>query len=421
MLLGPHLKLNIVKLTLSSYFFHFFHSFLAYLYQPSSPFSVSPVPLSDEQLQQIVGGASITLDPLAASWWPENSDDFAEIDVVISGGLSNSHVDFSLSNVSSWEGYCMNAGSQSDSDKDLKLNVSDQDTVNPTLIWSGGGQTIKASWTGAAPGSFTVKVRSYDYGAYGDLTATLYGQATSNTVNIPRDDNGNGIADGWNNDSSNNYDEEADDETGPSGNNHNGDGFSVFEEYRGFMVKENHTRTKPSEKDLFVYSSCAEGYGYASNLANPPFKSRLVNWSDMGGNARVMNSKAGQNFPGHSDQKALKVLKDDITPATEVADYGQTKARPKTLGRPNEVGDIVIFYRKIRPDTPTHIDETTSDTADPDARKKVIGHEIGHGIKVNHHVGGGPCIMEGWVGIMNQGTQYASHPDGDHEQEFKLR
>ena len=127
------------------------------------------------------------------------------------------------------------------------------------------------------------------------------------------------------------------------------------------------------------------------------------------------------DIPGNSiGQKALKVLKDDVTSAQ---DHGHTLAGPtgKTLGTPYEVGDIIIYYKRIRKDTPTHNDETTSDPADPDARKKVIGHEIGHGINVAHHIGGGPCIMETFVSIMALGTQYADHGDGDHASEFKLR
>ena len=102
--------------------------------------------------------------------------------------MPNSHVDFSLSNVTDWKGYCMNAGTQSDDDKDLKMNVIDQEKDTP-LTWSdptngtGDRQKIRASWTGDAPGLFILTVSAYDYGAYGDLTATLHKQDASDAVN----------------------------------------------------------------------------------------------------------------------------------------------------------------------------------------------------------------------------------------------
>ena len=186
----------------------------------------------------------------------------------------------------------MNAGDQSDDDKDLKMNKGDQEDT--PLTWSdptngtGGGQKIRAKWTGAAPVSFTLKVRSYDYGAYGDVTATLYGHPpiVSNTVNIPRDNNNNRISDGWRKDGSENYDASADDETGPTGNNYYpGDGLSVFEEYRGFRVGSGHRDTDPAKKDLFIYSPLSEGIGYASELAEDTgevFKVHPIDEDDMG-------------------------------------------------------------------------------------------------------------------------------------------
>ena len=258
--------------------------------------------------------ATIKLNPVRETqgvpWLPKNSN-IAVIDVVISSGPANSHVDFSLSNVTDWEGYCMNAGSQSDADKDLKLNEGDQD--DSIVSWDGGGQTISASWIGDAPGAFPLKVRAYDYGAYGKVTAKLYTQdpePPSSTVSIPRDKNNNWIADGWRVE---NYDAAADDETGPGGNTYPGDGFSVFEEYRGFMVKGNHVDTDPTQKDVFVYSEVTVGsvqnlVGYATELPHPPFieegvhKINLDNMGPTGDNYRRMDYQ-GEDVPGGASTK----------------------------------------------------------------------------------------------------------------------
>ena len=110
------------------------------------------------------------------------------------------------------------------------------------------------------------------YGAYGDVTATLYNQNSSDTISIPRDDNNNKIADGWKNDGSHvddptttDIDEavewaKSDDESGLTANIFHGDGFSVFEEYRGFRVGSGHRHTDPAKKDL---SSQTELFPYS--------------------------------------------------------------------------------------------------------------------------------------------------------------
>ena len=345
----------------------------------------------------------IELDPLAANWRPENRN-IVEVDVHIKGDFPDSHVDFSLSNVTDWEGYCMNDGNQSDLDKDLKLNLIDQKKNTP-LTWSGGGQTISASWTGAAPGLFILKVKSYDYGAYGDLTATLHKQDASasqeppsDTVSIPRDDNNNRISDGWRKDGSENYDASADDETGPTGNNYPGDGLSVFEEYRGFRVSSEYVSTDPVDtKDLFVYTACDDGIGYASNLPTSTgqvFKVHPILEHEMGtgklpiiGKDRRIDYK-GADVPGGktTKQKALRVRKDNTK--IESGSQGTTLGETDGEGPPHAVGDITIYYRAISEavyDTTRSSSQATRIANRRELAKKTIAHEIGHGINVKHH------------------------------------
>ncbi len=142
--------------------------------------------------------------------------------------------------------------------------------------------------------SVTVTVRVNDYAAVGILSASATfnyedpssgstsweGNAT-NEISIPLDNNGNDIADGWNPvshsldlllssaDMNVNYDPWADGETGPGTNMYTGDGFTVFEEYRGFYVKGSHTSINPSRKDVFISSQNVEGIGHASGLPYP--------------------------------------------------------------------------------------------------------------------------------------------------------
>jgi hypothetical protein len=184
-------------------------------------------------------------------------------------------------------------------------------------------------------------------------------------------------------------------------------------------VKGDHIRTDPSKKDLFVYSNCAEGYGYASNLPSP-FQVRLIDMGDM--RNRVMNPN-GSGVPGSSAQLALKVLKNETASSAEIERvYGRVVFgyTPDAPGTPNQVGDITIFYKPIRKNTDPNHDETTEDPDDPEARRKIIGHEIGHGVNLEDTFGDPEydimtCNFDKIVPEM--GTTYNSCHDSD----YKLR
>ena len=369
-------------------------------------------------------------------WRPKytNTDnDLAEVDVIISNGLYNSHVDFFLSNVTDWKGYCMNAGDQSDDDKDLKMNKGDQEDT--PLTWSdptngtGGGQKIRAKWTGAAPVSFTLKVRSYDYGAYGDVTATLYGHPpiVSNTVNIPRDNNNNRISDGWRKDGSENYDASADDETGSTGNNYPGDGFSVFEEYRGFRVGSGHRDTDPAKKDLFVYSDCPDGLGTAKLPGI--FTVHRISEHDKQDDRRIDHNSWG--IPGGLliGQKALWVEKSTRIPQRLLGRTSGPKEAKGTNGRPwtpyiiyhtriyyDEIKDFVIDLTK--PSNPPE-GWTPSPSLISEMANFTIAHEIGHALGLVHDaLIVRKCVMEAALQSQyNTPTVYLPH----HTTEYKLR
>ena len=196
----------------------------------------------------------------------------------------DSSVTFNLENVTSWKGYCMNAGTKSDFDLQF---VPPAEQISNGITWSGGNQSITASWEGNAPAGFTVQLKCYDYGAYGELVATLYHMTPSHRFKIPKDENGNRIADGWKNDETIRYNPSDDNESGPDGNSYPGDGFSIFEEYRGFMVKELFESTSPTDKDIFIYSDFAEGVGDADKVPYPPFVIHEINRNQMGSDKRI--------------------------------------------------------------------------------------------------------------------------------------
>jgi hypothetical protein len=113
-----------------------------------------------------------------------------------------------------------------------------------------------------------LNIVSHDYGAWGQLkvTATLEDgtpvavhvedKPDIKVLTIPKDDNGNRIADAWKDrfglegsSRSETSDEDSEPDTGPG---HTGDGLSLYEEYRGFRIQGAHTRLNPRKKDVFI-------------------------------------------------------------------------------------------------------------------------------------------------------------------------
>jgi hypothetical protein len=134
-----------------------------------------------------------------------------------------------------------------------------------------------------------VTVRCEDYGAFGVLQAIAPDCETipprekdaepsegtgPNDVKIPRDDNGNDIADRASQDK---YKvlfvrltapaDEDEDDTPHAIDNHKGDGLTNYEEYRGFIVgkrliNKRHMRTNINNKDVFIYDKDNLGTGF---------------------------------------------------------------------------------------------------------------------------------------------------------------
>lgn len=132
-----------------------------------------------------------------------------------------------------------------------------------------------------------VKIAARDTGAFGRVVATCeaLGITTSidprtgaNGLFVPMDDNHDHIADDWENAIANPQ-ATADDEDTPAMSSR-GDGYTLFDEYRGFIVDddgsgEKHVRFSPHDRDLIVlprgpdaklYRIGAQGYAKATGV-----------------------------------------------------------------------------------------------------------------------------------------------------------
>ncbi len=334
---------------------------------------------------------------------------------------------FTLRDVSDYTGFCMNAGTQAGDKKDIYFRQSDQpaNTENSNLTYTvsgSNGETLTVTCK-AATSSITFYVFVDDYGAHGILDGVVYlndkqnadGTEADNTpsnnteanysISIPLDNNGNDIADGWKNDKTHvvegreGYDPWEDKEAGPNDNTKHGDGFTVFEEYRGFWIKGKHQDIEPLiKKDLFIFSEFAnEGYGYASNLPNV-FERRLIDRGNMASNTRRMNrytcgdGKRYKPAPGvfRNPQSAVEVINASASDndAIKNSHPGVQGVVTPTVTVPYLVQYCRVYPHRIEADLKWIDEHPTLNnyynnyyTKDV---KQTIAHEIGHCIGLYH-------------------------------------
>ncbi len=169
---------------------------------------------------------------------------------------------FELLDVSKEKGICTNYPLNGTADFDLKISPE----MNPLLTVSANGQSAESK---DGLEESMVYISTYDWGAYGKLKITarlgngtqvvayLEGDESIPFLSIPMDQNGNLVADAWEK-KTGIFDKNLaplwDEDSRPENQRRNGDGYTLYEEYRGFKtLTDRHIRTSPLKKDLFVY------------------------------------------------------------------------------------------------------------------------------------------------------------------------
>ncbi len=378
---------------------------------------------------------------------------------------------------SSMKGYTTNYPLD-DSDNTTDMLLLKSDNSGWTDLGTGVLKYDWASYTGVTTFEKTVYVRCYDYGAWGTLKATLYkktgedgngnavyAKADSDIGTVPRDENGNHIADGWNNDfypykysDATNEQVDAsstknsgvndfhysvpflgkrqntvDKETGPSGNKENGDGFTVFEEYRGFMVRSGyHERFSPFTKEVgIVIHSSMTSYGSGDASSHPPsftrFFKEYVNdpfgdvWNDKHDFNFFISKKIGwinSNSDGIPDTEYVYAVR--IIDADKHPDADKDKEK-MILGlanryKPSKRSLINIYMTSI---TETQKKVSASYTLSQIVNS-VIGHEVGHTVNLKHCPqscidGASTCIMDPYLSPYSIGASPSSYHNIDYD------
>lgn len=278
---------------------------------------------------------------------------------------------FELSGVSSQRGVCNNGSPPRQSapsfGQDLRIlkgRNEDFDVVEEKRA------------TGRKPASRAkLVVSSYDFGGWGFLRATardekgrevpvtwkgLEGKKGA-ALPIPQDEDGNHIADSWQRKHDlMNASAEADDEKIPEGR-HPGDGLTLYEEYRGFLVGGDFREGDPRRKDLFVCDASRQAAaGIALFQKVTELAVHVMTCEELGSD-RVVNRYTGL---GHRvDQHGLYIEYADTSPTAVGDRFGPPALTPRILvpRRPAAAG--------------LEQEEFDADVA----------HELAHGVGVQHH------------------------------------
>lgn len=209
--------------------------------------------------------------------------------------LGNYTVAWELRSVTNYIGICSNypkATGNSISLPDLEFDSAQ--ITNPDFEASTFTDHFAKTKTDAGSNSF-IRIMSMDYGAWGELHATItldngsgpltaeaYYEPGSTYLTIPFDKDGNKMADAWEKENDiygKGYEFDWDDDDFPD-NHRKGDNISLIDEYRGFLTQDEsygsvYQRLSPKDKELFTISQ------NSSSLYNIQYK-RAIRDGAMG-------------------------------------------------------------------------------------------------------------------------------------------
>lgn len=182
-------------------------------------------------------------------------------------------------------------------------------------------------------------------------------------VQLPKDDNGNHVADSWEEAKgilSSNHPANWEDLNLPSGHAATGDGISLYERYRGFFFYGQHERLDPSAKHVFVYDH--DGAVLESLLPNPRIgnletasgcRVRFVEDDTWTGPGFYSDKKRIVNFNNATahvcDQHAIDVRLVNVSTTDAPKEYVEAylKATGEVVGRSLDDGPLGQMYPDV--------------------------------------------------------------------------
>jgi len=291
------------------------------------------------------------------------------------GGSTNvvaAYFTWELTACSKEPGFALNAPINSPArDFDLKLEGSDLIITDPN-----------AQKAQTRPGEYsqsTITVTPYDWGAFGTIKVTAFlpdgstlvghldGDTAQENVRLPLRGEQSLIADVWKqNHGVAGLADVTDNESDPQGDGNPGDGLSLYEEYRGFLIGGRHVEGNPKKKDFFVWNTAGAfflgGIRLFQNLSGLEVHYQFRDGEVAGD--RVMNRNHGEG--AHNvDQHAVIVKA-----------IAANSAIAEAIGGPGPPGRVsMVVVPRILPGVNPDIAYNQS----------TLAHELLHACNVYHH------------------------------------
>ncbi len=242
------------------------------------------------------------------------------------------------------------------------------------------------------------KIDSYDFGAKSELLVSALledGREVSGAmkdangvqeiVRLPRRLGADWIAASWREDKQLGKLADDDDDEEVEGQEHNGDGFTLYEEYRGWVEKGRHIEGDPKKKDFFVLNligaDAEPGIELFEDLSKLRVHSKLRR-SEMSQTTRLMNGNHF-NAPQRVKQHGVWVK---VYSLSDLGDSGAATVMLKkgVVGRPGLVKGIGILARDNEESSFNKPFNLPAEDA-IFAFDRAIAHELLHSVGVEHH------------------------------------
>jgi hypothetical protein len=325
-------------------------------------------------------------------------------------------ITFKLTNTSKEPGICLNWPETTDPNASCDM-VFDPG-MNTKAKVSTDGQILTTKNAGLA--KFTAVLSSRDFGAWSTLEVTAQtgkGMVTGHlatdqsmtSILLPKREKNSHIAEAWLKAKAvSSQDDGSDEEAIPKGDGDKGDGYTLYEEYRGFMEAGKHIDADPAKKDLMILNALPERLVGKSVKVTVRHRGEESIQLFAGSSGLVTHSKFTPEEFGNKQEAAMKAGTDyerdkrmnrhhrdgahladqHGVVITESASGGSAMAVWKvagTMGTPHRYKYITISSSFDPDPTAWHHTNTGGAKTLTDYYAVSVAHEILHCCNVKHH------------------------------------
>ncbi|RPJ86850.1 MAG: hypothetical protein EHM18_04125 [Acidobacteria bacterium] len=289
---------------------------------------------------------------------------------------------FELVDTSRIPGVCGNRPQAADTDYDMRFDKEANPRLQISGTWRQTAETEVGEYTEA-----TATVSSYDYGGTcqirvraimsdgSEVVGHLKGDKSQTDVRLPKRSAESKIADAWKKREGVQSLEDSDDsEEIPKLDGHDGDGLTLFEEYRGFRENGEHFRANPKRKELFIVDSVGgrtkDGIALMRNATGLLVYDRLLeNEADEKG---VVNTNHGGRIPRLANKYAVRI-----------EEFSDKEGYCFGFGKPGQPKTVLL--NSDLDSGPGGWQRSWGKRIITDDYASTVAHEIMHCLNVEHH------------------------------------